>query len=83
MYVTARIGYGWCIAVSIAQQNVVHMYLLECIIEPCMIENGIYQQWQTTDRSILITHIVLMAELIDKVNASIYALTAYSYIAKY
>jgi len=48
-----------------------------------MVESGICQQWQTTDRSMLITHIVLMAEFIDKLNASIHTLTAYSYIAKY
>jgi len=29
---------AWYIAVSIAQENVVHKYLLECITEPCMIE---------------------------------------------
>jgi len=43
---------AWCIAVSIAQENV-HKYLLECTTEPCMIESGIYQQWQTTDKSML------------------------------
>jgi len=43
-----------------------------------MVESGICQQWQTTDRSMLITHIVLMAEFIDKLNASIHTLTAYS-----
>ena len=74
---------AWYIAVSIAQENVVRKYLSECITEPCMIESGIYQQWQTTDRPMLITHIVLMAEFFDKLNALIYALTAYSYVAKY